>query len=69
MPPGHPQGFVEALSQLYADMADQLEARLTGVAAPSKSLLLPGIDAGVRGMRFIDATLRSGSAEGRWITL
>lgn len=69
MPPGHPQGFVEALSQLYADMADQLEARFNGVAASSKSLLLPGIDAGVRGMRFIDATLRSGSAEGRWITL
>jgi hypothetical protein len=32
MPPGHPQGFVEALSQLYADMAGQLEARLTGLA-------------------------------------
>ena len=69
MPPGHAQGFVEALSQLYDDMAGQLEARLSGVPAAPNALLLPGIEDGVRGMRFIDAALRSGARDGGWAAL
>ena len=60
MPAGHPQGFVEALSQLYVDMADQVETRLAAYPVPPAFLLLPGLAEGVRGMRIIDAVLRSG---------
>jgi len=66
MPPGHPQGFIEALARLYLDMADQIDARRDGRAPAADALLLPGISDGVRGLRFIDAALRSGAEDGRW---
>ena len=66
MPPGHPQGFIEALARLYLDMADQIDARRDGRAPAADALLLPGIRDGVRGLRFVDAALRSGAEDGRW---
>jgi predicted dehydrogenase len=66
MPPGHPQGFIEALARLYIDMAEQIEARRGGRAPAADALLLPGIGDGVRGLRFVDAALRSGAEDGRW---
>lgn len=66
MPPGHPQGFIEALARLYLDMAEQIDARRDGRASAADALLLPGIADGVRGLRFVDAALRSGADDGRW---
>ncbi|MFB2552504.1 Gfo/Idh/MocA family protein [Ensifer soli] len=66
MPPGHAQGFVEALARLYLDMAEQIEARRDGRAPAADALLLPGIADGVRGLRFVEAALRSGATDGRW---
>ncbi len=66
MPPGHPQGFIEALARLYLDMADQIDAHRGGRAPAADALLLPGIHDGVRGLRFVDAALRSGAEDGRW---
>ncbi|MEP7453888.1 Gfo/Idh/MocA family oxidoreductase [Phyllobacterium sp. SB3] len=66
LPSGHAQGFVEALARLYVDMAECLEASLLGNPAPASANLLPGLDDGVRGMKFINAVLRSGHDDGRW---
>lgn len=64
MPSGHPEGFLEALAQLYADFATSVHARLSECDAVNE--LLPDIDDGVRGVKFIEAVLRSGRSGSMW---
>jgi predicted dehydrogenase len=66
VPAGHPEGYLEAFAQLYTDAATQIEAVMTGSAAPPEAALLTTVDDGVAGLRFIDAVLKSSRANGRW---
>ena len=66
IPAGHPEGYLEAFAQLYRDVADQLDARLEGTVPTPESLLVPGIEVGVRGMRFVAAALASSADGSRW---
>jgi predicted dehydrogenase len=66
VPPGHPEGYLEAFAQLYKDAALQIEALDQGRALPAESLLLTTVDDGVAGLRFIDAVLASSAADGQW---
>jgi predicted dehydrogenase len=66
VPPGHPQGYVEAFAQLYCDAALQIETIDAGRPPPAESLLLTTVDDGVAGLRFIRAVLASSAADGRW---
>lgn len=66
IPGGHPEGYLEAFAQLYRDLADQITAHHAGRAADPASLLVPGIDQGVRGMRFITAAVASSHADAGW---
>ena len=63
IPGGHPEGYLEAFAQLYTDFAEQVWARAEHRDPGPASLLVPGIEAGVRGMRFIAAAVASG---GQW---
>ncbi|MGO9938173.1 MAG: Gfo/Idh/MocA family protein [Terracidiphilus sp.] len=65
LPGGHPEGYLEAFAVLYREFADGLESWKAGRAAPLP-VTLPGIVAGVRGMRFIDRALES-SRQRNWI--
>jgi predicted dehydrogenase len=62
LPPGHPEGFIEAFATLYRDFADAIQG-----AADRLDGRLPGITDGLRSMRFIDLAVRS-HAERRWIS-
>ncbi|MFZ1941850.1 MAG: Gfo/Idh/MocA family protein [Terracidiphilus sp.] len=64
-PPGHPEGYLEAFAILYREFADALFAWKQGSAKPLPDTL-PGIEAGVRGMRFIDRVIESNRRES-WI--
>ncbi|CAB3637283.1 Gfo/Idh/MocA family protein [Paraburkholderia rhynchosiae] len=66
VPPGHPEGYLEAFAQLYKDAALQIEALDEGRALPAESLLLTTVEDGVAGLRFIDAVLASNAADGQW---
>src|SRR5260221_566314 len=59
VPPGHPEGYLEAFAQLYLDAALQIEALDAGRPVPPQSRLLTTVDDGVEGMRFIEAMLKS----------
>ena len=59
VPPGHPEGYLEAFAQLYLDAALQIEALDAGKPVPPESRLLTTVDDGVEGMRFIEAVLKS----------
>jgi predicted dehydrogenase len=69
IPAGHPEGYLEGFAQLYADAADLISAHKTGRAPPATTLDLPGVNAGVEGVRFIEAAVRSAAADGRWTAL
>ena len=57
-PSGHPEGYLEAFAVLYREFADALLAWKQG-SAKALPATLPGIEAGVRGMRFIDRVIES----------
>jgi predicted dehydrogenase len=69
IPAGHPEGYLEGFAQIYADAADLIVAHRSGQTPPDGALALPGIAAGVEGVRFIEAAVRSAAADGAWISL
>ncbi|MBB5192139.1 putative dehydrogenase [Silvimonas terrae] len=66
IPPGHPEGYLEAFAQLYLDAALQINAINEGRPIPETARLLTTVDDGVAGMRFIAAVLASSKANGQW---
>jgi predicted dehydrogenase len=69
IPAGHPEGYLEAFAQLYTDIAEQIAARLECRAPSPFSLLAPTVEHGVRGVRFIEAAVKSSAANAAWIEL
>jgi predicted dehydrogenase len=69
IPAGHPEGYLEAFAQLYTDLAEQIYARREGRSPSLASLLVPNVEDGVEGMRFIAATLDSGRRNAAWVDL
>lgn len=61
IPGGHPEGYLEAMANLYTDFAAAIRANRTGTAPG-----VPGLDAGLRGMAFIDAMLKSSQSDQKW---
>lgn len=66
LPAGHPEGFLEAFATLYGDFASQLVAHRKDGESDSDVVLVPSIDAGVHGMRFIEAAVRSSANGNSW---
>jgi predicted dehydrogenase len=65
LPGGHPEGYIEAFAVLYREFSEAFWAW----KADKKSQLpatLPGIEAGVRGMRFIERAIESSRTE-KWV--
>lgn len=58
LPPGHPEGVIEAFAVLYREFTDVLLARRRQADAPLPPTL-PGIRAAVRGMRFVERAIES----------
>lgn len=69
IPAGHPEGYLEAFAQLYRDFAEQVVAAKEGRAADPSCCLVPGIEEGMRGMRFIAAAVASSQADAAWMAL
>jgi len=69
IPAGHPEGYLEAFAQLYTDLAEQIYARRENRKPSPASLLVPTVEDGVEGMRFIAATLESSKRNAAWVNL
>lgn len=67
IPPGHPEGYLEAFAQLYTDFAEQIRARQAGREAAALSANTPGVGDGVDGLRFITRALESSQSGGAWV--
>ncbi len=68
LPSGHPEGFLEAFAQLYTDLAEQITARIEGRDPDPRSLLLPTVDDGYEGIRFVHAAIESDRCGGTWLS-
>jgi predicted dehydrogenase len=69
IPSGHPEGYLEAFAQLYADIAELIAARIEGREPAEFARLVPGPQEGVRGVRFIEAAVKSSQANAEWVDL
>ena len=61
--------FIEAFANLYADYAEQIEARREQRAPDPLSLLAPTGADGVDALAFVEAVLKSSLADGSWVAL
>lgn len=60
IPPGHPEGFIEAFANIYSNVADVIEARLSSEEPRALSLDFPTVQDGARGVHFIHKAIESG---------
>lgn len=67
-PGGHPEGYLEAFANIYAEAAQAIRAVQAGQPVPS-NVHFPDIHDGVEGVRFIEACVRSSSNNAAWVSL
>jgi predicted dehydrogenase len=65
--PGHPEGFLAAFANIYADIADAVIARRDGIEVDPLAYSFPTVEDGVLGVKFVDAVVASHQQDGRWV--
>ena len=68
LPPGHPEGFIEAFANLYQCVGRTIGARIVGAEPGSLDLDFPDHADGLAGVRFVEGVVRS-SVQERWVRL
>jgi predicted dehydrogenase len=67
IPPGHPEGYLEGFANLYRDLAEQVRARRAKRMPDPQTLLVPTVEDGARGVKFITAAVESSGRNGAWV--
>jgi predicted dehydrogenase len=66
IPSGHPEAFLEAFANNYCNFADTIRAKMDKRKPSPEELDFPGVEAGVRGMKFINAVVSSSKKGNVW---
>lgn len=66
IPPGHPEGFIEAFANVYLGVAEAIRAHAAGRPAQADH---PTVADGERGVRFIEAVLASAKSREKWTAM
>ena len=69
LPFGHPEAFLEAFANNYCNFADTVRARLARTKPDPLALDFPKASDGVRGMKFIDAVVKSSAKGAAWVKM
>jgi len=69
IPSGHPEGYLEAFANLYRDLAEQIRARRAKRAPDRAALLVPTVEDGAHGVKFIHAAVESSAKNSSWVDL
>lgn len=69
IPPGHPEGYLEAFANIYRSFASHLRAVIDGRDPDEVALDYPKIADGIRGMAFIEAAVESSKGNTAWAAL
>jgi predicted dehydrogenase len=67
LPPGHPEGFIEAFANVYMSVAATIRARQEQVDPGSLPRDFPTVYDGARGVHFIEKTVESSHSDKRWL--
>jgi predicted dehydrogenase len=65
VPPGHPEGYLEAFANLYKNFAAHIRSLENGNSV-NPLLDYPGIEDGVRGMKFIEAIVKNNAGNEKY---
>jgi len=68
IPSGHPEGYLEAFATLYTEAAGAIRSLREGGSLP-QDLVLPTVEDGLEGMRFIQACVTSSQNDAAWTRL
>lgn len=66
IPPGHPEGYLEAFGNLYREAFRAIAAEVSGEPLPA-DLDYPTIEDGLIGMAFIETAVKSARAGAKWV--
>jgi predicted dehydrogenase len=69
LPSGHPEGFLEAFANVYASVVADIRARLAGERVAAAERGYADVEAGARGVRFIEATVASAKSDRKWMAV
>jgi predicted dehydrogenase len=67
-PFGHPEGYLEAFGNIYAEVARAIRAARDG-GKPDPDVRFPTVDDGARGVEFVAAAVESSREGGRWVKI
>jgi predicted dehydrogenase len=66
LPSGHPEGYIEAFANLYRIFGDQVRAHANDTEYAVGGVHVPGIDAALRGMAFIETAVAASASADKW---
>jgi predicted dehydrogenase len=66
IPSGHPEAFLEAFANNYTNFAETVKSVIAGEKPSELALDFPSVDAGVRGMLFIETVVASSKSATKW---
>jgi predicted dehydrogenase len=66
LPAGHPEGYIEAFANLYRVFGEQVRAHASGTTHAVAAAKVPGIDAALRGMAFIETVVAANASPQKW---
>ena len=66
---GFPEGLIEAWANPYTEFAMAVAARRDGIQAPEGWLGYPTVSDGAAGVHFVDASVQSNAADGKWVSI
>jgi predicted dehydrogenase len=67
LPSGHPEGYFECFANLYSTFLTALGKKLGGEPLTADDLDFPGLEDGVRGVRFIEKCVESSAKGAGWV--
>jgi len=70
IPAGHPEGFFEAFANVYNNFANELSDLISGKdVIGHKEYDYPKVHDGVRGMKFLEAVVKSSKNRNKWVKI
>lgn len=69
IPSGHPEGYFEGFANIYSTYITALATRLVGRPLAPADLDFPGVDDGVRGVRYIEKCVESSAKGAVWVNV
>ena len=66
IPPGHPEGYLEAFANVYLGVFEAIRAAQSGTELGPLEGDHPTVEDGARGVHFIHATVRSAQSDAKW---